>query len=203
MHVSSTQPLWLLTSLRLTLYGQGSPRGPSEKALTGKDMAVSGQLETVGQRTPERGLERGVRSPVLHGDLREKTVFYGDLREKAVFHECLQEACFVLTEISGNLREFTGECHLGILYSSSLLAPHCCWERQQCAAGNDTASVSASCTMATAASHRRSYRPVHPTGPEASGAPHGVAIAVPVRTLLAATASLAAALVALAASAAT
>ena len=46
----------------------------------------------------KRVLEYGVRPPV----------FYGNLREETVFHEILQEACFVLTEISGNLREFTG-----------------------------------------------------------------------------------------------
>ena len=33
-----------------------------------------------------------------------------------VFHESPREACFVLTEISGNLREFRGEGNLGILY---------------------------------------------------------------------------------------
>ena len=49
---------------------------------------------------------------------RLSTEIYGI---KLVFHEYLLEACFVLTEISGNLREFTGECNLGILYSSSLL----------------------------------------------------------------------------------
>ena len=62
-------------------------------------------------RLSKRGLEYGVQAPV----------FYGSLREKTVFHEYLQEYCFVLTDISGNLREFTGECNLGILYSSSLL----------------------------------------------------------------------------------
>ena len=44
-----------------------------------------------------------------------------NIREQTVFHEYLQEACFVLTNISGNLLEFTGECNLGILYPSSLL----------------------------------------------------------------------------------
>ena len=29
-----------------------------------------------------------------------------------------------LTEVSGNLREFPGECNPGILYSNSLLEPH-------------------------------------------------------------------------------
>ena len=32
-----------------------------------------------------------------------------------------RRACFVLTEISGSLREFTGECDLGFLYPSSLV----------------------------------------------------------------------------------
>ena len=59
----------------------------------------------------KRGLENRVGAPV----------FYGNLREKTVFHEYLQEAWFILTEISGNLREFMGECNLGIHYRSSLL----------------------------------------------------------------------------------
>ena len=53
--------------------------------------------------------------------LRFSTEIYGSRWAKAVFHEYLQEACFDLAEISGNLREFTGECNLGILCSSSLL----------------------------------------------------------------------------------
>ena len=65
---------------------------------------------------PKRVLEYGVR-------LRFSTEIYGSKREKTVFHENLQEACLVLAEISGNLREFTGECYLGILYSSFLLKP--------------------------------------------------------------------------------
>ena len=54
--------------------------------------------------------------------LRFSMEIYGIKQEKTVFHEYLQEACFVLTEMSGNLCEFTGECKLGILYSSSLLS---------------------------------------------------------------------------------
>ena len=75
-----------------------------------------------------------VRAPVYCGDL------YGSKQEKNVFfRESLQEACFVITdvsEISGNLREFTGECNLGILYSNSISmwacakAPLAC-ERQE------------------------------------------------------------------------
>ena len=55
--------------------------------------------------------------------LRFSTEIYGSKWEKTVFHEYLQEYCFVITspKISGNLPEFTGECSLGILYSSSLL----------------------------------------------------------------------------------
>ena len=56
-------------------------------------------------------LEYGVRAPV----------FSRNLREKRVFHEYLQEACFVLTGVSGHLWELAGECNLGILYSSSLV----------------------------------------------------------------------------------
>ena len=50
--------------------------------------------------------------------LRFSTEIYG---RKRFSNEDIQETCFVLTEISGNLREFTGECNLGIMYSSSLL----------------------------------------------------------------------------------
>ena len=64
---------------------------------------------------PKRVLEYGVRAPIF-------AEVSGSKREKTAFHENLQVVCFVLTEISGNLREFTGECNLGILYSRSLLA---------------------------------------------------------------------------------
>ena len=43
--------------------------------------------------------------------LRFSTETYGSKREKTVFQEYLQEACFVLTDISKlsrNIREFTG-----------------------------------------------------------------------------------------------
>ena len=56
--------------------------------------------------------------------LRFSTEIYGSQREKPVFHGNLQEACFVLTEISENFRKplgVYGICNLGILYSSSLL----------------------------------------------------------------------------------
>ena len=43
---------------------------------------------------------------------------------KRFFREYLQEIGFALTEVSGNLREFTAECDLGILYSSSLVHNH-------------------------------------------------------------------------------
>ena len=59
--------------------------------------------------------------------LRFSAEIYGSKREKTVFHKHLQEACFVLTEISENLRslrEFMGECNLGILCSSSLLGKY-------------------------------------------------------------------------------
>ena len=76
--------------------------------------------------THKRVLEYGVRAPV----------FCGNLREKIVFHENLQEACFVLTEISQSLRKppevYGGECNLGlgILYSSSLFTqPSPIWPR--------------------------------------------------------------------------
>ena len=46
----------------------------------------------------KRVLEYGARAPV----------FYENIREQAVFHEYLQEACFVLAEISDNLRKPPG-----------------------------------------------------------------------------------------------
>ena len=49
------------------------------------------------------------------------TPFLPESTGETVFHKYLREYCFVLTEISGNLRESTGECNLGILCSSSLL----------------------------------------------------------------------------------
>ena len=51
--------------------------------------------------------------------LRFSTEIYGSKRGNADFHEYLQEACVVLTDISENtwnLREFTGDCNLGVLY---------------------------------------------------------------------------------------
>ena len=58
----------------------------------------------------------GVREHLSTGNrLRFSTEIFGSKREKTVFHENLQEACFVLTEISENiwkLPEFTGECNL-------------------------------------------------------------------------------------------
>ena len=73
------------------------------------------------RRHPTRGLPgvRHVREDSSTGyGLRFSTEIYG---RKRFSNEDIQETCFVLTEISGNLREFTGECNLGILYSSSLL----------------------------------------------------------------------------------
>ena len=75
----------------------------------------AGREKALRETSIERGLEYGVRAPV-------STEIYGSKPEKTVFHGYLQEVCFVLTEISGNLREFTGECNLRILYSSSLLS---------------------------------------------------------------------------------
>ena len=69
-------------------------------------------------------MQRGrIRGDLSTGyGLRFSMEIYGSKREKTVFREYLQEACFVseVCEISGNLQELTGECNLGILYSSSL-----------------------------------------------------------------------------------
>ena len=65
----------------------------------------------------ERALECGVRAPVSCGNLREQTGENGFPR-KPTWSLFLQKS----PKVSGNLREFTGECHLGIPYSSSLLA---------------------------------------------------------------------------------
>ena len=56
--------------------------------------------------------------------LRFSTEICGGKWERTVFHEYLQEARFLLTDISENFRkppEFSGESNLEILYSSSLL----------------------------------------------------------------------------------
>ena len=53
----------------------------------------------------------------IYGSKREKTVFHKTYRKPVLF---LQKAS-KSSKISGNLREFTGECDLGILYSTSLL----------------------------------------------------------------------------------
>ena len=75
------------------------------------EAALDRQRQTSSAAQIKRGLEYGVQTPV----------FYGNLWDKTVFHEYLQEACFVLTEISNNIQKVTGKCNLGILYSSSLL----------------------------------------------------------------------------------
>ena len=67
-------------------------------------------------------LEYGVRDDLSTGyRLRFSSEIYRSDRDKTVFIENLQDTCGVLTQISGVLREFTGECNLGILSSSSLL----------------------------------------------------------------------------------
>ena len=66
--------------------------------------------------SPKRGLECLVRAPVFYGSLREQTGENG-------FYEYLEELVMFLQKsanISGNLRESTAKCNLGILYSSSL-----------------------------------------------------------------------------------
>ena len=83
-------------------------------------------LRNVVQVSLREGLRTGYGVRGTGYGLRFYTEIYGSKREKIVFHEYLQEACFVLIvqtspKISGNLQEFTGECNLGILYSSSLL----------------------------------------------------------------------------------
>ena len=58
----------------------------------------------------KRVLECGVRTPV----------FYGNLREKTDCHKTCRKLVFFLRKspkISGNLREFSGECNLGILHT--------------------------------------------------------------------------------------
>ena len=55
--------------------------------------------------------------------LRFSTEIFGSKREKTVFHETYRKPVLFLQKspkISRNLREFTGECNLGILCSGSL-----------------------------------------------------------------------------------
>ena len=67
----------------------------------------------------ERGLEYGVQAPVFYGNLREQT-------GENICPRIPTGNLFLLLQtspkISGNLREFPGECDLGILHSSSLLS---------------------------------------------------------------------------------
>ena len=67
---------------------------------------ITGSVGQDGTDAPQRDENiRRVRAPV----------FYRNLWKKTVFHQYLQEMCFVLTEISGNLHEF----HLIVFRSRS------------------------------------------------------------------------------------
>ena len=68
---------------------------------TGSTQAKHCCMKTLGDTATKRVLEYGIRAPVFYGNLWSK-------RERTVFHESLQESCFVLTEISENLRETSG-----------------------------------------------------------------------------------------------
>ena len=65
----------------------------------------------------KQGLEYGVQAPVFYRNLREQT-------EENVFSATSYRHIVLFLhksrKISRNLRELTGECNLGILYSSSL-----------------------------------------------------------------------------------
>ena len=75
-----------------------------------------------GGRAPEaQGLAGGLREYSSTGyGLRLSTEIYGSKRG---FLGIPTGSLFCFYRISGNLREFTGEYNLGILYSSSLLRP--------------------------------------------------------------------------------
>ena len=61
-----------------------------------------------------RGL--GLREYLSTGyRLRFSREIYGSKRAKTVFHENLQEACFVLSEISENLRETSGSLRENVI----------------------------------------------------------------------------------------
>ena len=68
----------------------------------------------------KRRLEYGVRAPVFCGSLRGKTGENGFQRIPTGSLCCSYRNLRKPPETSGNLREFTGECNLGPLYSSSL-----------------------------------------------------------------------------------
>ena len=67
----------------------------------------------------KRVLEVEVRAPVSYGNLREQTGENGFPRKPTGSMFCSYR------NLRRDLREFTGECSLGILYSSSLLLQEC------------------------------------------------------------------------------
>ena len=84
--------------------------------------------------------------------LRFSTEVYGSNREKTVFHEYIQK-CFVLTELSGNLRDFIGarrgesgwDAEVG-LAAFTLLQPRAC---------NRRTSSKSGCRAVCFSSHKR------------------------------------------------
>ena len=69
----------------------------------------------------QRGLEYGVRAPIFCGKYASAN---GRKRFSTNTHRNLVLFLQTSRKIFGNLREFSGECNLGILYCSSLLSLH-------------------------------------------------------------------------------
>ena len=94
--------------------------GATRQRRVSRSQRLSGGLlavETSGGAELKRGLEYGVRAPVFYGNLREQTGENGSLRIPTEKLFC----SYRHLRKSPDLREFTGECNLGFLYSSSLL----------------------------------------------------------------------------------
>ena len=66
-------------------------------------------------------LDYRVRDPVFYGSLRKSTGANGSKRSSMNTYRKFVLLLQRSPKISGNIKEFTGECNLGILYSSSLL----------------------------------------------------------------------------------
>ena len=81
----------------------GAPQPGSLGSQGAMELGSLGLLGSHGAR------ELGIREDLgTEYRLRFSTEIYGSKREKTVFHEYLQEACFVPTEISNNLRKLPG-----------------------------------------------------------------------------------------------
>ena len=82
--------------VRVQAWGPSSPSAPSATPSRGRGLAMHTDIDVV-----REDLSAGY-------GLRFSAEFYGSKREKTVLHEFLQEACFIVTEISEKLRKPPG-----------------------------------------------------------------------------------------------